>query len=159
MWHAVVGQGRGSPIGLGARDSLRLEAGYPLYGNDIDDTTNPYEAGLGWIVKLNKGAPFTGRGALEQVRAKGVTRKLVGFRTVEKGVIPRHGYEVLLNGRKVDVVRSGGFSPTLKQAIGTTYLPTHSVEPGTRFLIDCRGKKVEAEVVKLPFYRGSVRSR
>jgi len=159
MWHAVVGQGRGSPIGLGARDSLRLEAGYPLYGNDIDETTNPYEAGLGWIVKLNKGAPFTGRAALEQVKAKGVNRKLVGFRTVEKGVIPRHGYEVYLGERKVDVVRSGGFSPTLKQAIGTTYLPTHSVEPGTGFLIDCRGKKVAAEVVKLPFYKGSVRSR
>ena len=159
MWHAVVGQGRGAPIGLGARDSLRLEAGYPLYGNDIDDTTNPYEAGLGWIVKLNKGAPFTGRAALEPVKAKGATRKLVGFRTVEKGVIPRHGYEVFLSGRKVDVVRSGGFSPTLKQAIGTTYLPTHSVEPGTRFQIDCRGKTVEAEVVKLPFYRGSVRSK
>ena len=159
MWHAVVGQGRGSPIGLGARDSLRLEAGYPLYGNDIDDTTNPYEAGLSWIVKLNKGAPFAGRVALERVKAKGVTRKLVGFRTVEKGVIPRHGYDVYLGERTVDVVRSGGFSPTLKQAIGTTYLPTHSVEPGTQFLIDCRGKKVEAEVVKLPFHRGSVRSR
>ncbi|HLB38271.1 MAG TPA: glycine cleavage system aminomethyltransferase GcvT [Gemmatimonadales bacterium] len=159
MWHAVVGQGRGAPIGLGARDSLRLEAGMPLYGNDIDDTTNPYEAGVGWIVKLNKGAPFVGRPPLEQVKAKGVTRKLVGFRPLEKGVIPRHGYDTYLGERKVDIVRSGGFSPTLKHAIGTTYLPTHSVEPGTRFLIDCRGKKVEAEVVKLPFYRGSVKRK
>ncbi len=159
MWHAVVGQGRGAPIGLGARDSLRLEAGYPLYGNDIDDTTNPYEAGLGWIVKLNKGAPFTGRAALEQVKQKGVSRKLVGFRVPEKGVIPRHGYDVFLGDHKVDVVRSGGFSPTLKQAIGTTYLPTHSIEPGTKFLVDCRGKKVEAEVVQLPFHRGSVKSK
>ncbi len=159
MWHAVAGQGRGAPIGLGARDSLRLEAGYPLYGNDIDDTTNPYEAGLGWIVKLNKGAPFTGRAALEQAKQKGPTRKLVGFRVPEKGVIPRHGYDVYLGEHQVDAVRSGGFSPTLKQAIGTTYLPTHSIAPGTKFLVDCRGKKVEAEVVKLPFHRGSVKSK
>jgi aminomethyltransferase len=159
MWHAVVGQGRGRPIGLGARDSLRLEAGYPLYGNDIDDTTNAYEAGLGWIVKLGKGAPFVGRVALEGVKAKGVTRKLVGFCVNEKGVIPRHGYDVYLGDHKVDVVRSGGFSPTLKQAIGTTYLPTHSTAPGTPVLVDCRGKRVAAEVVKLPFYRGSVKSK
>ncbi|HEX9582166.1 MAG TPA: glycine cleavage system aminomethyltransferase GcvT [Gemmatimonadales bacterium] len=158
MWHALIGPGRGAPVGLGARDSLRLEAGLALYGNDIDDTVNPYEAGLGWIVKLDKGAPFTGRAALEQVKAKGPTRRLVGFTCVEKGVIPRHGYDVYLADRKVDVVRSGGFSPTLKTAIGTTYLPTHSIAPGTRFGIDCRGKKVEAEVVKLPFYRGSVRT-
>jgi aminomethyltransferase len=159
MWHAVVGQGRGQPIGLGARDSLRLEAGYALYGNDIDDTTNAYEAGLGWIVKLNKGAPFTGRAALERVKAKGVTRKLVGFRMSEKGVIPRHGYDVYLGEHKVDTVRSGGFSPTLKQAIGTTYLPSHSTAPGTQLLVDCRGKRVPGEVVKLPFYRGSVKSK
>ena len=157
MWHALIGAGRGSPIGLGARDTLRLEAGYALYGNDIDDTVNPYEAGLGWIVKLDKGAPFTGRAALDQVKARGATRRLVGFRCVEKGVIPRHGYEVYLGDRKVDIVRSGGFSPTLKAAIGTTYLPTHSIAAGTKFTIDCRGKKVEAEVVKLPFYTGSVR--
>ena len=159
MWHALVGQGRGSPVGLGARDSLRLEAGYPLYGNDIDETINPYEAGLGWTVKLNKGAPFAGRAALEGIKARGVKRRLVGFRVPEKGVIPRHGYEVYLGEHRVDIVRSGGFSPTLKQAIGTTYLPTHSIEPGTRFQIDCRGKRVTAEVVKLPFYRGSVKSR
>ncbi|HWP37803.1 MAG TPA: glycine cleavage system aminomethyltransferase GcvT [Gemmatimonadales bacterium] len=158
MWHALIGPGRGSPVGLGARDTLRLEAGLALYGNDIDDTVNPYEAGLGWIVKLDKGAPFTGRAALERVKAKGVTRKLVGFKMVEKGVIPRHGYDVYIGERKVDVVRSGGFSPTLKAAIGTTYLPTHSTEPGTRFFVDCRGKRVEAEVVKLPFYRGSVKA-
>lgn len=159
MWHAVVGQGRGQPIGLGARDSLRLEAGYALYGNDIDETTNAYDAGLGWIVKLNKGAPFTGRAALERIKAKGITRKLAGFRMTEKGVIPRHGYDVYLGEHKVDVVRSGGFSPTLKQAIGTTYLPTHSTAPGTALAVDCRGKHVPAEVVKLPFYRGSVKSK
>lgn len=154
VWHALVGPGRAAPIGLGARDSLRLEVGYPLYGSDIDETINPYEAGLGWIVKLDKGVPFVGRAALEAVKEKGPTKRLVGFRLLEKGVIPRHGYEVYLNGYKVDIVRSGGFSPTLKQAIGTTYLPTHSATPGTRFTVDCRGKEVEAEVVKLPFYTG-----
>jgi aminomethyltransferase len=158
MGNTLVGHGRGEPVGLGARDSLRLEAGYPLYGNDIDDTTNPYEAGLGWIVKLDKGAPFTGRAALEAAKRGGAKRKLVGFRMAEKGSIPRHGYDVYLKGTKVDTVRSGGFGPSVGEAIGTTYLPTHSVEPGTELEIDCRGKKVTAEVVKMPFYgEGSVK--
>ena len=154
VWAALVGEDRAAPIGLGARDSLRLEVGYPLYGNDIDDTTNPYEARLGWIVKLDKGAPFTGKAPLQKVRAKGATRKLVGFVPEERNVIPRHGMDVYLQGRKVDVVRSGGYSPTLKRPIGTTYLPTHSLEPGTTFEIDVRGKRVPACVVKLPFYTG-----
>ncbi len=154
MWRALVGAGRAEPCGLGARDSLRLEMGYALYGNDIDETVTPYEAGLGWIVKLDKGAPFVGRAALERVKAKGPTRRLVGFRGGEKGAIPRPGYDVYLNGRKVDVVRSGGFSPSLKHAIGTTYLPTHSKDPGTALEIDCRGTRVSATVVKLPFYTG-----
>ena len=159
MWHAVIGEGRGQPVGLGCRDSLRLEVGYPLHGSDIDETINPYEARMGWIVKLNKGAPFTGRAALEKVKQRGVTRKLVGFKLTDKGAIPRHGYGVYLADHKVDVVRSGGYSPTLKIPIGTTYLPTHSVEPGTAIEIDCRGKRVPAEVVKLPFYAdGSVRT-
>ena len=158
MWNALVGAGRGVPCGLGARDTLRLEVGYPLYGNDIDDTTNPYEARLGWIVKLGKGVPFGGKGALEGIKAKGVTRKLVGFAPKEKRVIPRHGYDVYLKEHKVDVVRSGGFSPSLGHGIGTTYLPTHSVEPGTVFEFEARGKRMEAEVVKLPFYtQGSVK--
>jgi aminomethyltransferase len=134
--------------------------GYALYGNDIDDTINPLEAGLGWIVKLNKAEPFVGQEALRAVKEKGVTRKLVGFRMVEHGTIPRHGYDVYLRDTKIDAVRSGGFSPSLKEGIGTTFLPTHSVEPGTRFQVDSRGKRVEAEVVKLPFYRsGSVRKK
>jgi len=157
MWHAIAGKGRAEPIGLGARDSLRLEVGYPLYGNDIDDTTNPYEAGLGWIVKLKKGVPFSGRAALETVKAKGPQRRLVGFRTIDRA-IPRHGYDVYLKDRTVDVVRSGGFSPSLQIGIGTTYLPTHSIEPGTRVEIDARGKRVTAEVVTMPFYTsGSVK--
>jgi aminomethyltransferase len=158
MWHAVLGPGRGMPVGLGARDSLRLEMGYALFGNDIDETVDPYEAGLGWIVKLNKGAPFVGKRALQGIREKGPGRRLVGFMCGQKGAIPRPGYDVFLAGRKVDVVRSGGFSPSLKRAIGTTYLPTHSVEPGCAIEIDCRGKRVAAEVVKLPFYKdGSVK--
>ncbi len=159
MWHALVGEGRGEPIGLGARDTLRLEVGYPLYGSDIDDTTNPYEARLGWIVKLNKGAPFGGRHALQEIKAKGVTRKLVGF-TTEKRALPRHGYDVYLKDRKVDVVRSGGFSPSLGCGIGTTYLPTHSTDPGTVIELEARGKRSQAEVVKLPFYtQGSIKRK
>ena len=150
----LIGHGRAEPIGLGARDSLRLESGYALYGQDIDETTNPYEAGLGWIVKLQKGAPFVGRARLEVVKREGVKRKLVGFKVSEKGSIPRHGYDVFLKGTKVDTVRSGGFGPTLEAAIGTTYLPSHSTDPGTEIEIDCRGKKVKAEVAKMPFYAG-----
>ena len=158
MGSTLIGHGRGEPIGLGARDSLRLEAGYALYGNEIDDTINPYEAGLGWIAKLDKGAPFTGRAALERAKAAGPKRRLVGFKVSEKGTIPRHGYDVYLKGQKVDVVRSGGFGPSLNHAIGTTYLPTHSVDSGTEIEVDCRGKKVAAEVVTMPFYKdGSVK--
>ena len=132
--------------------------GYALYGNDIDETVNPYEAGVGWIVKLRKGAPFTGKVALESIKAKGPTRRLVGFAGAEQGAIPRQGYDVYLKDHKVEVVRSGGFSLSLKRAIGTTYLPTHSTAPGTRIQIDCRGKRIDAEVVKLPFYRdGSIK--
>jgi aminomethyltransferase len=158
MWHAVAGEGRATPCGLGARDTLRLEMGYALYGNEIDDTINPYEARLGWIVKLNKGVPFAGKTALDAIKAKGPTRRLIGFACKEKGVIPRHGYGVYLKDHKVDVVRSGGYSPSLAHGIGTTYLPTHSVEPGTSLEMESRGKRVVAEVVKMPFYtKGSVR--
>lgn len=161
MWQALVGEGKAQPVGLGCRDSLRLEAGMALYGADIDETTNAYEARLGWIVKLNKGSRFIGKEALERVKASGgPTRKLCGFTVTEKGAIPRHGYDVYLNGHCIDMVRSGGYSPSLNAAIGTTYLPTHSIDPGTKIEIDCRGKRVEAEVAPRPFYRdGSVRSK
>lgn len=157
LWAALVGAGRAAPIGLGARDSLRLEAGLALYGTDIDETVNPYEARLGWIVKLDKGAPFTGKAALQRIKSQGVDRKLVGFVVEQRGMIPRPGMDVLLNDHKVDVIRSGGFSPTLRQAIGTTYLPTHSIDPGTTFEVVVRGKRVRATVTKLPFYHGSVK--
>jgi aminomethyltransferase len=154
VWAALVGPGRAAPIGLGARDSLRLEVGYPLYGNDIDDTTNAYEARLGWIVKLDKDAPFTGKAALQKIKAAGPGRRLAGFVTDAKGVIPRHGMPVFAADRQVDTVRSGGYAPSLKQAIGTTYLPSPSAEPGTAIEIEVRGRRVPARVVKMPFYTG-----
>lgn len=151
LWHALVGAGRGEPCGLGARDTLRLEAGLPLYGNDIDDTITPYEAGLNFIVKLDKGAPFTGEGALKRQKLDGIKRRLVGFRVLEPKAVARHGFPVLLNGRQVDVVRSGTVTPTANVSIGTTYLPVADAKPGTKLEIDVRGKKVAAEVVQLPF--------
>jgi aminomethyltransferase len=156
LWQALTAAGA-RPIGLGARDSLRLEMGYALYGHDIDDTITPLEAGLGWIVKLDKGSPFTGDRALREQKLRGVTRKLVGFRLDGRG-FPRHGYPVYVNGRDVDVVRSGTMSPSLGQAIGTTYLPADAAKVGTRFEVECRGERIPAEVVKRPFYtKGSVR--
>ncbi|HVH66932.1 MAG TPA: glycine cleavage system aminomethyltransferase GcvT [Gemmatimonadales bacterium] len=155
LWHALVDQpgaeGGAAPCGLGARDTLRLEAGYPLYGSDIDDTVTPYEAGLGWIVKLDKGADFTGLPALKRQKLEGVKRRLVGFKVTEPKAVARHGYGVYLDGMQVDVVRSGTVTPTVNCAIGMTYLPLAQAKPGTQFAIDVRGKRVGAEVVKLPF--------
>ena len=156
IWESLIAAGA-KPIGLGARDSLRLEMGYALYGNDIDDTITPLEAGLGWIVKLDKGAPFMGDKALRDQKARGVTRKLVGFRLEGRG-IPRHGYPVHHEGREVDLVRSGTMSPSLGQPIGTAYLPAAAAKPGTRFEVEIRGERVGAEVVKRPFWtKGSAR--
>jgi aminomethyltransferase len=151
LWHALVGAGRAEPCGLGARDTLRLEAGYPLYGSDIDDTTTPYEAGLGWIVKLDKGADFTGLAALKRQKLEGVERRLVGFKLSEPRTVARHGYDVFVDGEPVDVVRSGTVTPTVNCAIGTTYLPTTRATPGAALEIDVRGKRARAEVVRLPF--------
>jgi glycine cleavage system T protein (aminomethyltransferase) len=150
LWAAITGRGA-EPCGLGARDTLRLEAGLPLYGNDIDDTITPLEAGLAFIVKLDKDAPFTGQPALKRQKLDGVRRRLVGFRVTEPKVVARHGYDVWLDGGKVDVVRSGTVTPTVGAAIGTTYLPRAQAKAGTTFEIDVRGRKAPAEVVKLPF--------
>jgi aminomethyltransferase len=156
LWDAITAAGA-QPIGLGARDSLRLEMGYALYGNEIDDTITPLEASLGWIVKLDKGAPFVGDAALRAQKQRGVTRRLVGFRLEGRG-FPRHGFPVHHEGREVDFVRSGTLSPSLGIGIGTTYLPAGVARPGTRFEVECRGERLPAEVVKLPFWtRGSVR--
>jgi aminomethyltransferase len=156
LWEAITAAGA-QPIGLGARDTLRLEMGYALYGNEIDDTITPLEAGLGWIVKLDKGAPFVGDAALRSQKQRGVTRRLVGFRLEGRG-FPRHGYPVHCEGREVDIVRSGTSSPSLGIGIGTTYLPASLAKAGTRFEVECRGERLGAEAVKLPFWtRGTVR--
>ncbi|HEX6308078.1 MAG TPA: glycine cleavage system aminomethyltransferase GcvT [Longimicrobiales bacterium] len=144
------------PAGLGARDSLRLEMGYALYGNDIDDRRTPLEAGLGWITKFDKG-DFIGRDALLHVREAGVRERLVGFICQERG-FPRHGYPVHINGEPAGEVTSGIVSPMLQQGIGMAYVPADSAKPGTRIDIMVRDKAVPAEIVRPPFYRdGSVR--
>ena len=156
LWDAITAAGA-QPIGLGARDSLRLEMGYALYGNEIDDTITPLEAGLGWIVKLDKGAPFLGQDTLRAQKQRGVTRRLVGFRLEGRG-FPRHGYPVFHEGREVDIVRSGTLSPSLGMGIGTTYLPAAAANAGTKFEVACRGERLAAEAVKLPFWtKGSVK--
>jgi aminomethyltransferase len=142
------------PAGLGARDTLRLESRLSLYGNDIDDTTNPIEAGLGWVVKLDK-AMFVGKAALEQVKASPLPRKLVGFEVTGRG-IARHGYLLRdVDGNEVGRCTSGSPGPTVGKNIGLGYLPTAMSAIGTKFLVDCRGKNVEAVVVKTPFYKRS----
>lgn len=140
------------PIGLAARDTLRLEMKYALYGNDIDETTHPLEAGLGWVVKLNKG-DFMGRDALVQAKAAGLTRKLVGFELTERNV-PRHGYRTLdTAGNPVGIVTSGTVSPTLGTPLGMAYLPTHLCDIGSVFAVEIRGKAVPARVIKTPFVK------
>ncbi|MBA3659123.1 MAG: glycine cleavage system aminomethyltransferase GcvT [Gemmatimonadales bacterium] len=157
IWDAVTAAGA-TPIGLGARDSLRLEMGYALYGNEIDDTITPLEAGLGWIVKLDKGAPFLGDDALRAQKRRGVTRKMVGFELKSRG-FPRHGYAVHLDDRNTDIVRSGTMSPSLGVGIGTTYLPSEAATPGTRFEVECRGERIPAEVVSRPFWKRGTAGR
>jgi aminomethyltransferase len=151
VWEPLIKAGA-KPIGLGARDSLRTEMGYALYGNEIDDTITPLEAGLGWIVKLDKGSPFTGDSALKAQKSRGVTRKLVGFQLQGRG-FPRHGYPVYHEGREVDLVRSGTMSPSLGAAIGTTYLPAAAAKTGTKFEVEVRGERLPAEVVSRPFWK------
>jgi aminomethyltransferase len=156
VWDAIVKRPGVVLTGLGARDSLRLEVAYPLYGNDIDDETTPLEAGLGWIVKLKK-PEFVGQKPLLEQKAAGLVRKLVGFRLTEKG-FPRHGMPVLVDGSPFGAVRSGTVSPSTGEAIGTCYLPIQKIAVGTKFAIDIRGKRVGAEVVETPFWKhGSVR--
>lgn len=139
------------PCGLGARDTLRLEAKMALYGNDIDDTTTPLQADLGWIVKLDKG-DFTGREVLEKEKQAGPPRKLVGFEMVDRG-IARHGYPVVEGKEEIGVVTSGTHSPTLKKAIGLAYLPLDKSALGTEFMVLIRGKETRARVVPTPFYK------
>jgi aminomethyltransferase len=153
VWDALLAAGKGVllPAGLGARDTLRLEAAMMLYGNDIDDTTTPLEAGLGWTVKLDKRG-FIGRSALAKQENEGLKRRLVGFRMTDAG-IARHGYEARIAGSKVGHVTSGTFSPTLKAAIGLAYLPLEHASPGCEFDVQIRGKPCKAKVVETPFIR------
>jgi aminomethyltransferase len=154
VWSALVEAGRAHglvPVGLGARDTLRLEAGFMLYGQDIDETTSPLEAPLSWTVKLEKG-DFLGREALARQQAGGVSRRLVGLETVERA-IPRHGYAITVNGQHAGEVTSGTFSPTLRKPVGMGYVPASLSEPGTAVSVEVRGKATPAYVVKLPFYR------
>jgi len=139
------------PCGLGARDTLRLEAKMALYGNDIDHSTTPIEADLGWIVKTEKGE-FMGRDVLEREKAEGPRRKLVGFEMIDRG-IGRHGYPIVEGGEEIGVVTSGTHSPTLKKAIGLAYLPLDKSAPGTEFQVLIRGKETRARVVPTPFYK------
>jgi aminomethyltransferase len=140
------------PCGLAARDTLRLEACLRLYGHELDESTDPLEAGLGWTVKLDK-QDFIGKGALQEVARRGPTRKLVGFEMKGRG-IARAGYPLLsLDGSPVGVCTSGAPSPTTGLNIGLGYLPVDAAEVGTEFLVDCRGKSIPAQVVKTPFYR------
>lgn len=154
IWDAVFEAGEEfgiKPIGLGARDTLRLEMGFCLYGNDIDDTTSPIEAGLGWITKFVDGKNFTNRAALEKQKAEGVSRKLVGFEMIDRG-IPRHGYPLTdMDGNVIGNVTSGTMSPTRKIGIGMGYVKTEFSKPGTEICLDNRGRKLKAIVVKPPF--------
>ena len=151
VWNAILERGDVMPAGLGARDTLRLEMGMALYGNDIDDTVTPLEANLQWLVKLKKGN-FVGREALVRQKEEGIARKLSGFTTTERS-FPRHGYAVYVNGERSGEVKSGTMSPSLNIPIGTAYLPTASAIPGTTFEIEIRGKRIQAIVEKMPFYK------
>jgi aminomethyltransferase len=148
----VIGRNRGLiPCGLAARNTLRLEAAYRLWGNDMDETTTPLEAGLGWVVKLTKG-DFIGRSAIERQKVEGLKRKLVGFEVLDK-VPARDGYPVVIGGRQVSRVSSGSPAPYLKKNIGLVYLPIEHSEVGTEFSIVVRGREVPARVVQMPFYK------
>jgi aminomethyltransferase len=156
VWHALMEAGQSEqiePIGLGARDTLRLEMKYCLYGNDIDATTNPLEAGLGWITKLNKG-DFIGRGALLTAKEKGQVRKLIGFQ-MEGKAFPRHGYPIFSQGRSVGHVASGTFSPILEKGIGTGYTPIEMSQVGAEIRIEIRNSLVQARVCETPFVKRS----
>ncbi len=154
IWEAIMDKGKDFgilPVGLGARDTLRLEAKLMLYGNDIDETTTVLEAGLRWLIKFKKG-DFMGREALLKQKREGIKRRIVGFEVLEKG-IARHNFPVYIQREEISKVNSGSFSPYLKKSIGLTYLPVEYKDIGTEFEIGIRNKKVKARVVKTPFYK------
>jgi aminomethyltransferase len=154
IWDAIFEAGAEygiKPVGLGARDTLRLEMGYCLYGNDLDDTTTPLQAGLGWITKFADNKPFVGREVLEKEKAEGVSRKLCCFELVDKG-IPRHGYEIVnAEDEVIGNVTSGTMSPVLKIGVGMGYVKPEFAKPGTEVYIKVRNRNLRANVVKPPF--------
>lgn len=154
IWEAIFAAGAEfgiKPIGLGARDTLRLEMGFCLYGNDIDDTTSPIEAGLGWITKFTKS--FTNSEALLAQKEAGISRKLVGFEMIDRG-IPRHGYEIVdAEGKVIGLVTSGTQSPSLQKAIGMGYVAKEQAKEGSEIFINIRNTAIKAKVSKLPFYK------
>jgi aminomethyltransferase len=155
IWRALQDAGEPDgvlPVGLGARDTLRLEAGMPLYGNELDRSTNPYEAGLGRVVKLAKPGEFVGRAALERVAREGPAKRLVGLSITGRG-IARHGHPVFAGERRTGVVTSGTHSPTLGRAIAMAYVAPSDGEPGTMLDVEIRDQRVPADVVSLPFYK------
>ena len=159
VWDALLQAGKPTgliPCGLGARDTLRLEAAMRLYGNDMDETSTVLEADLGWIVGWNK-PEFLGREPLHRQKADGVKKKLVGFEVVDRA-IARHGHAVWHNGQEVGVVTSGTQTPFLKKAIGMAYVPPALTAPGTEIEIDVRGRRVKAVTVPMPFYKRSKKS-
>jgi aminomethyltransferase len=156
LWDALLTAGRADgliPCGLGARDTLRLEAAMRLYGNDIDDTTTVLEADLNWIVGWKKDA-FIGRDALQAQKERGVGRKIVGFAMIDRA-IARHGHLVMDGDQQVGYVTSGTQTPFLKKAIGMAYVPMHMTPVGTELQLDIRGRRAKAIVVELPFYKRS----
>jgi aminomethyltransferase len=158
LWSALMEAGAPygiKPIGLGARDTLRLEMGYALYGNDITAETTPLQAGLGWVVKLNKG-DFIGREALAKERAEGIKRRLVGIEMIDRGVARAH-YPILVDGRVVGEMTSGTVSPSLNKSIGLGYVQTEHAKVGTPLQVDIRGKPAQARVAATPFYPSQVR--
>jgi aminomethyltransferase len=160
LWHDLLYVGREDgivPIGLGARDTLRLEMKYALYGNDIDETTNPIEAGLGWVVKLAKG-DFIGRAAIEKAKAEGPRRKLGGFEMVDRAV-PRHGYQIMKDGREVGHVTSGSYGPWVDKYIGVGYVAVEHSGVGCEIDVEVRGKGQQARVVQTPFYPPKTKKR
>ena len=154
VWQALLESGRSAdviPCGLGARDTLRLEAGMRLYGNDMDESTTVLEAGLAWVIGWNK-ASFIGQERLREQKEKGLSRKLVGFEMVDRG-IARHGYPVVRGDRHIGVVTSGTQTPFLKKAIGMAYVPIELATTGAEFDVDIRGRASKARVVPMPFYK------
>jgi aminomethyltransferase len=155
VWSSLLEAGRAAriePVGLGARDTLRLEACLPLYGNELTEDTNPLEAGLSWVVKFDKPELFLGRSALERAKS-GLARRLVGFEMLGRGTA-RHGYALLgLEGERIGICTSGTPAPTLGKSIGLGYVPQTMAQVGSRLLVDCRGKSIDAAVVPTPFYR------